>query len=365
MRQKSALGQMHVSKLSLPMDNCVAVKWESAWDAKLLIVHHNKDMTRHFEGAIRLPREILVAEDALGKTFTGAFDLAAFSLAMPKLPDDRDVDTLMLETPFPHDERLVAPMPDSRWGYVGFGKPADGPRPLASWVSMVVVKIDFSSQNVAKFNELATEFGTAFDSWYTLAVQWMELWTNQILAPDENKEGHTRGSVWDLSADPPALTGWGLRLGPVLLRFSESAVPSRVLQSSFAKATEAERPPPEWLIYLQARRQNDDRLAVIEAASAAEIALARAVDARLSSLSEAARVRITRNANGLAGLVQLLEAIDESKRDQTRWRRVADRLARPRNQAVHTGIIPHTQTTMNALEEAHILLNEYSPLPQP
>jgi hypothetical protein len=346
------------------MDNCIAARHESGWDAKRLVCHHNDDMARHFEGAIRLPHELLVAEDALGETFTGALDMAGFSLTIPKLPNDREADILFLVTPFPQSERLVAPMSGVSWGYVGYAKSADAPRPLASWVNMVAVKIDFSSRNEAEFLELAEEFGTAFDNWYRIAFQWMELWTNQVLAPGLSSEIHTRGSVWDLSADPPPLTGWGLRLGPVLLRFAGSAVPRRVLRSAFTKATETQRPPLEWLIYLQAMRRDDDRLAVIEAASAAEIALARAVDTRLRNLSEAARTRITRNANGLAGLVQLLEAIDGPGRSQTRWTRVADRLARPRNHAVHTGTIPTRQTAADAIKEAYVLLNEYSPLPQ-
>jgi hypothetical protein len=127
-------------------------------------------VTRNFEGTIRLPRSVFVAEDALGQTFTGALDPGAFSLTMPKLPDNRDADIISLVTPFPHSERLVNPMNEASWGYVGFAKSPDTPRPLASWVDMVVVRIDFSSGEVAQFYELAKEFGAAFDSWYAVAV---------------------------------------------------------------------------------------------------------------------------------------------------------------------------------------------------
>lgn len=125
-------------------------------------------------------------------------------------------------------------------------------------------------------------------------------------------------------------------LGPVYLQRSDVAVRRRVLECAFAKATKAERPPPEWLIFLRALRWNDDRLAVIEAASAAEIALARAVGARLRGIPEAARDRITRNANGLTGLVRLLEAVGGAAEKQARCKRVADRLARPRNRSSST-----------------------------
>jgi len=70
---------------------------------------------------------------------------------------------------------------------------------------MVAAKINFSSGKELKFYDLASEFGNAFDSWYAAAIQWIELWTNQILAPDENRKIETLGSIWDLSAEPPLL----------------------------------------------------------------------------------------------------------------------------------------------------------------
>jgi hypothetical protein len=62
-------------------------------------------------------------------------------------------------------------MNEASWGYVGFAKVPGVPRSLASYVDMVVVKIDFDSGGAVQFYELANGFGISFDGWYAVAIQ--------------------------------------------------------------------------------------------------------------------------------------------------------------------------------------------------
>ena len=57
-----------------------------------------------------------------------------------------------------------------------------------------------------------------------------------------------------------------------------------------------------------------------------------------------------RSANGLVGLLKLVEQIDST--EKSRWKRVADRLANPRNSCVHRGIEPTREEVQSAIEEA-------------
>lgn len=143
------------------------------------------------------------------------------------------------------------------------------------------------------------------------------------------------------------------------------AVNKLALQSAFAKATKVEHPPAEWLIHLRAQRLNDHRLAVIEAATAAEVAISRALKERLSDLPEAASAQIVKSANGLVGMFHLLELIDGVAEADTKWARIAGRLANPRNHAAHRGAAPLPDVADKAIEESRSILNKYSPLPQP
>lgn len=93
----------------------------------------------------------------------------------------------------------------------------------------------------------------------------------------------------------------------------------------------------------------------------AEVALAPCLHKRLSGLSNEARERIIVNANGLVGLLRLVEDVDCAH--ESSWKRVADRLANPRNQAVHAGEAPTDVTS--ALDESTSILQRYARLPLP
>jgi glycerol dehydrogenase-like iron-containing ADH family enzyme len=106
----------------------------------------------------------------------------------------------------------------------------------------------------------------------------------------------------------------------------------------------------------------DNRRAVIDAATAAEVALAHALRTRLGEMPEDALEATIRSVNGLVGLLKLVEQIDST--EKSRWKRVADRLANPRNSCVHRGIKLTREEVQSAIEEAHTLLETYSPLPK-
>jgi hypothetical protein len=175
----------------------------------------------------------------------------------------------------------------------------------------------------------------------------------------------SRGQVNEVTTKSKHLTGWGGTVGETYVQFSNVAASAQVLTSAFARASVEDEPAAEWLLYLRARRLRDSRLAVIEAATATEVALSRAIGARLGAVSRRARDRIVENANGLVGLVQILEDLDGLDPEQTVRKRVAHRLAGPRNQAAHRGLPPDSETRNSALAEARSVLDAYSPLPLP
>jgi hypothetical protein len=113
------------------------------------------------------------------------------------------------------------------------------------------------------------------------------------------------------------------------------------LQVAFDRAGGGEMPPPEWELYLRSGRRSDLRLRIIDVATAVEVALSRALDRRLSGQPKVARHRITTMANGVVGLIDLLESIDGTQ--HSRRNLVAHRIAGPRNLAAHQGK-PRLQT---------------------
>ena len=100
---------------------------------------------------------------------------------------------------------------------------------------------------------------------------------------------------------------------------------------------------------------------MIEAATAREIGMSQAIESRLSRIQPEAVSRIIMSANGAAGLVKLLDALD--RRAGVSRNRVLSLLAEPSNHAVHKGANPSSDVVDKAIKKSFHLLQEFSPLP--
>jgi hypothetical protein len=313
---------------------------------------------RQLEGVIELPRSVLVDQSVLGQRFPFHLDDGDAELWFPALPADAGAtESHVLESPLPDVPRL-SQIAGRDWGHAGFSKYPGHPRPLASWVEKVVFRASVEVDASTKPWDYAYDFGSQFNSWLETVEQWISLWAPGAVSPDPEVASSSRGQFWDSSTDPERLTGWHPSLSVSMVP-SASALDRVRLAAAMRRASYREGPPPEWLLLLRARQINDPRTAVIEAATAVEVALVHCLHDRLFELSDMARERIIGGANGLVGLLRLLEGIDRAP--ESCWARVADRLAEPRNRAVHAGLVP--SDVNSALDEATSLLELYAPVP--
>ncbi|KAA0977148.1 hypothetical protein FQ154_09625 [Paeniglutamicibacter gangotriensis] len=321
-------------------------------------------MKRVLEGVAYLPTEMLVAPDALGKAFAGLAGPANFSITFPALPEDAETEGFFLEPPYATPRWAEMESLEQGWGYMGFEKTQDLPRPLESVVVAVTLCIDSEAPTDVPLASFAASFGRSFDAWYATTVEWLELWSGQILTKRFSTADRTTGKLWPVDSAEIEKSGWGL---PLHVSFSsrKCAVNAKAMHSAFEHASNMEHPPAEWLLYLSAIRSHDPRQAIIEAETAAEVGMAHAIDDRFPALSEDAREKIIMKANGAVGLAELLGAIDGSAVPAVSLGRVKGQLAGPRNLAVHSGAAPSQAEVSQAREVAKSLLDAYSPLPGP
>lgn len=317
---------------------------------------------RRLEGIVELPRPLFADEDVLGQRFSFRLADGEVEIWFPALPPDAPTaDWYHLENPLPDADRLSQIVGDG-WGRANFQKPADRPRiRLASTATTVAFRAVVDPEESRKPWDYAHDFGHQFDARWDLVEQWIELWApGALLRPAAPAGLRSTGHLWDSSTDPEQLTGWspGLSVSVVV---SRRALDSATLTGAMQKASIGQAPPTEWLFLLRAYEATDRRTAVIEAATAAEIALGRSLHDRLGGIAEEAREMIVVQANGLIGMLRVIEHIDGLP--QSSWRRVADRLANPRNRAVHAGVVP--SDAASALAEARSLVERFSPLPLP
>ena len=153
-----------------------------------------------------------------------------------------------------------------------------------------------------------------------------------------------------------------LRRATVRTYDSDFAATRAVAEAAARRASRPEPPPLEWRLLNSARVLRDNRRAVIDAATAAEVALAHALRTRLGEMPEDALEATIRSVNGLVGLLTLVEQIDGVAKP--RWPQVRDKIAKPRNSCVQRGIKPTREEVHRAIKEAQRLLETYSPLPE-
>lgn len=333
---------------------------------------------RPIEGAVVLPWDLMVKMDALGTSLNGSVECGGFEILLPRYSPSSDAEAAApgslpkgvdLASPDPNNGRLagglIADGPFSeRWGGVCIWTPptaTEVSRPLAADVHAFGLRAEVSDPVGVIDAELADRFGRQFKTWYRLLIEWVEVWTSQLVHRHWQRPPIPRGSVWDLSADPPTLTGFGGVSGPIFFQGSDVAATFSHLQAAAKQATAKNQLPAEWTALMTAKRATQSRLAVIEAGTAAEMALASAIERRLPNMTPDGVTTVIKNANGVAGLVKLLDAMQG--RPPGNRSRVFALLAKPRNLAVHSGEVPSRDVADKAITTATALLEEFSPLP--
>lgn len=210
---------------------------------------------------------------------------------------------------------------------------------------------------------LAQSILHSIDDWWDNVRTWIEIATNQRLThvghqAEDPLNPNTRTEFWMVDEDG---TRRKLPVGGTVLQGSDRILSTtpEILQDCLALATTT--PPLAWTLLRDARAlQNADqyRRAVIDAATAAELAATTLIDSRLQGQDEAARARTIKRPPGLQGKKNLLGklgvALPESFTTQ---------LVYKRNDAVHQGVDIHYSEWAGAFREAMDLVQRAFPLP--
>ncbi|PRX10522.1 hypothetical protein CLV67_1332 [Actinoplanes italicus] len=216
-----------------------------------------------------------------------------------------------------------------------------------------------------QLTELSAIADTLFESLHTVQ-QWGAILGGQLSA--DPGDVLSRGTTLRIATTlHPVQSGFGgvqhsLSLGGIV------GLKRHQVAEIFDRVSTGQGIPPERQLLLSARAglfENDFRRSVIDAGTAAEVALATSISRQLkaravsTSFIESAII----NANGVAGLtalaISLGDAVPVSKN------RVADRLAKVRNRAAHGGVVPSPDEAHSAYALARTLVDHACPLDIP
>jgi hypothetical protein len=93
-------------------------------------------------------------------------------------------------------------------------------------------------------------FGNQFNAWYSVLVEWIEVWTSQLIHTSWPESFRTLGRVWDLSVSPPTSGFW--QGGPVVLMGHRLEVVATTDQLSAAATQATARLPADWVALMTA-----------------------------------------------------------------------------------------------------------------
>jgi hypothetical protein len=207
-----------------------------------------------------------------------------------------------------------------------------------------------------EFRDLEREFL----KWFDIVQHWASAWSNKPL----REIGSPQESALQILTRDNHIVGTPIRFPAVF--FGATPINQAQLQSAFRRASRNDQLPVEHRLLLSARiaqMEGDLRLAVIEAGSASEVALAAAISADLRGKRATAEFidLAIKDANGVVGLRSLYETLGHAL--SVSRNRVVNELANVRNTAVHGGRMPTASETENAINHASTLVRESRPLP--
>ena len=206
-------------------------------------------------------------------------------------------------------------------------------------------------------------FGMNFDDWYRAAHSWMDLWSDQGLSglQWQSTGSHTIGS--GVAPDGSSI-GWGNweEIPEGLFNQRPAATPE-MWSSAVRLANEHRQPSLSWQLIRRARATREPRQRVIDAATAAEVAIERLLTTSLShrQMDTDQVDAVMRPLTGIVEKLRVLEAF--SPPPSSLINRVGHRIAGPRNRAAHAGQYPADDEIKECIETAVAVLEIYDPLP--
>ncbi len=327
---------------------------------------------RALEGHFACAPGLLVSIECLGHSYITRTDSHEMSVSLPTLT--RDWQQGFLGRPawtyrtFRNTERN-AEIDDANfeWGVTaGFHDEPDGTQApdyarLRRWRFETTIK---TTKFVSDFGNARAKFVRELEAWWSLASSWISIFTKQ----DSVQIGKA---------------GTGIRVGPIVMwcgdesgwRVNPSVETSRsltndqgavsldhaTLKGCMTLTANATKPPDEWAFIRDARalvKAQQFRRAVIDAGTAAELAMTSLIDPTLTGMNLLQRERIFEKNRGLWELSNLMV----ERNAGTRPVRLQQDLAEPRNKAAHDGAALNEAKANAAVAVATDLVEQLHPL---
>ena len=323
---------------------------------------------RRFLVMVTLGKGVPVQADLLGTSWQLPDD--AGLLVLPSPPDGGSTLALLRAPPIEHADRALTWFTASEstglgpWG-VGSGWQYD--TLTEAWVRRgLVMSAARPFETTEQGRDIVDAAARVLDRWIESFCVWLELIAYVDMQP-RHDDPMTPRHVFPLSlaVDPDG----SMKPYPTMSQSGHSYrsphhVSNAEWRAAFARANDNRRPPEAHLLLRDSRAaadRRDNRKAVIDAATAVEVALGEAIRDRLVSAPDATSIeRLLRNSSGVIELFDLAVALGVEPGVSVG--QVAGQLAGARNAAVHRGQQPTAAETTAAQQTASAIVGAVCPL---
>lgn len=308
---------------------------------------------RRFDGVAHFPESLPVEADALGSVHAAKIGSHKVTFTLPVAGSGMSVVA-------PKDSRgndLMEPVLREFKGYWGYRSTE-----RLYYISMARASFLLTpTPNIATSKEYG-ELGSSFFSWFDIVWHWTAAWSGE---PLNSQIGDLRNSAFHVPTGDGRMAGTGTSLGGIFL--GATPLSRSQVEGAFRRASAGQHLPTEHQLILASQSallEGDLRRAVIDAGTAVEVALSSAVARELRARKVAPDFidKVIINANGMAGLLGLYEAV--GNRSPVSRNRLNNELAEVRNKAAHGGHIPLETKAQIAIDHASAIVAHAQPLPQ-
>lgn len=301
---------------------------------------------------------VVVHADCLARSYRSALPGRPLTVALPTFDGSAVVEPPPRYTR-PHE--YVEVDPPNPWGELrSWNNAEDGsPIPVTVCVRRVRILLPVTPAEAADLN-LGPQLDSALSPWWEALSSWVEVVTGQDLAalgerrPKQPQTFHLWGGNADGTMRPLAMM-FQANIFP-----QAAALTSDGLRACLSAVAQGQSPPPERLHLSDARALHNNgqwRRAVIDAATAAEVAITSWLDTRLSNAEPDVKAALLNTPLTLGRLHRLytqLGGVLPSEFEKL--------VVKPRNDAAHRGMPLSPEQSAAAIATAAKLLDSTTPI---
>lgn len=306
---------------------------------------------QRIEGDMQCDAGFLVLPECLNQSFESRAACFPLSIRLPRLDQEHDVYNLL--APFSEiradkddQDAADARYPgDSEWGCLqSWRDPASGensPTPASALVERLRFITEGSVDSDDDFQNTRDHIRRHQAEWWTRLADWIGVISSQDLV-ELGKQRRTRRSfeqvlMWIADSADGREPGFSSLVIPEIRPYCGNPLSYGELARCMSLVAQSKRPPDEWLLIRDARsllRSGEYRRAVLDAGTAAELAITTLIDRHVLANSTAdIATALTKRVRMLGALRELaFELIPELLPDH-----LLERVIRPRNSAAHKG----------------------------